>query len=269
MREGSLRGGVPYLAVGSGPPLVLLPGLSGENANPTGLARRFQLRWTRPLARHFTVYIVNRRPGLEPSSTMADLAGHCAEAVADRFASSVPVVGTSTGGSVAQQLAIDHPALVDRLVLSDTAYRLSDRGREAQRGLARLTEAGRPRQAWAAVGPAMGSTGPGRRAMTALLWLSGSMMNPDDPSDMLVTIAAEDAFDCWSDLPRISAPTLVVAGERDGFYSPELFGETAARIPHARLLLYPGKGHDTGLNHGPAVRSVIDFLTAEKSSTEG
>jgi len=34
-----------------------------------------------------------------------------------------------------------------------------------------------------------------------------------------------------------------VAGDEDPFYTPELFRETAAGIPNARLILYPGKGH--------------------------
>ncbi len=58
---------------------------------------------------------------------------------------------------------------------------------------------------------------------------------------MLITIAAEDAFDSSQDLHRITAPTLVIAGGRDGFYSPELFRETTERIPGARLLLYRAK----------------------------
>lgn len=33
------------------------------------------------------------------------------------------------------------------------------------------------------------------------------------------------------------------AGERDPFYSPTLVQETAAGIPNARLILYPGMGH--------------------------
>jgi hypothetical protein len=35
----------------------------------------------------------------------------------------------------------------------------------------------------------------------------------------------------------------VVAGERDSFYTPDLFRETAAGIPGGELLLYPGMGH--------------------------
>ena len=81
------------------------------------------------------------------------------------------------------------------------------------------------------------------RGFAAMMWLFGGGQRVEDPSDMLVTVAAEDAFDASPQLHRIAAPTLLVAGGRDRFYSPELFRETAERIPGARLRLYPGKGH--------------------------
>jgi pimeloyl-ACP methyl ester carboxylesterase len=83
--------------------------------NPTGQQRRFYLRPLAPLARHFTVYLVNRKPGLRPGSTIADLAADYAQALERTFNGPVAIMGISTGGSIAQQFAIDHPELVDRL----------------------------------------------------------------------------------------------------------------------------------------------------------
>jgi pimeloyl-ACP methyl ester carboxylesterase len=102
--------------------------------------------------------------------------------------------------------------------------------------------------------------------MAAPLWLAGGKMGPEDPSDLLVTINAEDVFDVSRELHRIGAPTLVIAGERDRFYGPELSRETADRIPDARLRLYPGKGHARVLTYPPAVREILRFLTADAVS---
>jgi pimeloyl-ACP methyl ester carboxylesterase len=63
------------------------------------------------------------------------------------------------------------------------------------------------------------------------------------PTDMIVTIEAEDRFDCRADLGRIQSPTLVAAGSDDAFYTPELFRATADGIPNGRLALYPNVGH--------------------------
>jgi pimeloyl-ACP methyl ester carboxylesterase len=110
------------------------------------------------------------------------------------------------------------------------------------------------------------ATAVGSRLYAALLWLFGPKMHPEDPSDMLVVIDAEDHFDAAPQLHRITAPTLVVAGDRDRNYTPELFWETAEGIPGARLRLYRGKGHASisSLTHKPAVREILGFLTADR-----
>ncbi len=44
VREVRLKGGLPCLSVGDGPPLVVFPGQGMTNANPTGLQRWGELR---------------------------------------------------------------------------------------------------------------------------------------------------------------------------------------------------------------------------------
>ena len=264
-REGQLHGGLPYRAVGAGPPVVVFPGISADNADVGGGQRRMNLRPFLPLARRFTVYVVNRRLGLLPGSTLGDMAGHYAEAVTAEFGRPVPVIGVSTGGSIAQLLAAGYPEVVARLVLLASAYRLSPYGRAVQRRLADGIAAGRPRRGWAVTGPALAATTAGGWLAAALMWLAGKRMNASDPSDLLITIDAEDHFDAAVDLPRIGAPTLVIGGDRDRFYGPDLFTETAQLIPGARLLLYRGKGHLGTVAHRPAIDQISKFLT----DTEG
>ena len=54
---------------------------------------------------------------------------------------------------------------------------------------------------------------------------------PDDPSDVVVTIEAEDVHDFKDRLGEITAPTLVVAGDQDPFYPAALFRDTGRRHP--------------------------------------
>jgi len=73
-REGTLKGCLSYISFGEGPPLVVFPGLFPSNANPTAFSLRFDMGWLSPLARAFTVHRLNRKVGLAPHTTMADLA---------------------------------------------------------------------------------------------------------------------------------------------------------------------------------------------------
>lgn len=259
--EGRFSTGVPYLRVGHGPPLIVASGLTAEHANPTGMRRRSSLSWAAQFAAHFTVYLVNRKPGLLPGATMADLADDYAATIERDIGRSVHLHGTSTGGSVALQLAIDRPELVDRLVVAASACRLSPRGREVQAELLRLTEAGDARRALAylagtqvprAVAPVARGAG----------WIMGGSFIARDPSDMLITLAAEDTFDVESRLSRIRAPALVLGGTHDGFYSEDLFRRTAEGIPHGQAVILPGRSHVQVAGSKVAAGMALGFLLA-------
>ncbi len=240
--EGHLSTGLPYLKLGDGPRLLMASGLTAEHANPTGMWRRKSLSWAAPFARHFTVYLVNRKPGLPADVTMSDIAADYAGAIEQDLGGSVLVHGTSTGGSVVLQLAIDRPELVRRLVVSASACRLSPRGRKVQLEVARLAREGDGRRASALLMDLL-VPGPLGYAARGVGWLLGGSFVTDDPSDMVRTIMAEDTFDAEPGLGRITAPTLVLGGADDPFYSKDLFERTAAGIPDGRAVVIPGKSH--------------------------
>ena len=54
---------------------------------------------------------------------------------------------------------------------------------------------------------------------------------------------------------------------RTRFYAPELFRETAERIPGARLRLYQDKGHVGVITHKPAIREIVAFLRDDQPPT--
>jgi pimeloyl-ACP methyl ester carboxylesterase len=218
------------------------PGLGSEHVNPTGMWRRMALSFAAPFAEHFTVYLVQRRPGLASDATLSDVAADYAEVIEQDLDRPVVLHGTSTGGSVALQIAIDHPELVHRMVVAAAACRLSPQGRQLQQQLARLTESGNHRGASALLSGAMARPML-RTPARGLGWLMGHSFKVDDPSDMLTMIAAEDSFDAEPELSRIQAPTLVLGGTADPFYSEDLFRRTANGIPRGRVVLFPGKGH--------------------------
>lgn len=257
--EGMLSPGLPYLRLGEGPPLVMASGLTPEHANPTGAWRRMYLAQAAPFADHFTVYLVNRKVGLTPKSTMGDIAADYALAIEKDIGEPVMLHGASTGGSVGLQLAIDYPELVQRLVLAPGACRLSPRGRQEQAALARLIKNGEMRQAGAFM-VEMAAATPLRYPARALGWLAGPSLLADDPSDMLITIQAEDAFDAEPELHRVEAPALVLGGTADYTYSEDLFKRTADGIPHGRAVLFAGKGHLYATSSKAASSTALGFF---------
>jgi len=262
---GLLGGGIPYLAVGDGPPLVMVQGLTPTHEVPTGLQRRLALSGARPFSDDFRVFAVNRKQGLQPGESMSDIAGHLAAALEHEFGAQVFLTGTSTGGSVALQLAVDRPDLVRALVLVSSACRLSPRGRQIQQELARLTRSGDGAGGWARMmtglmpAPLRGPAYPAARLM-------GRLMAAKDPADMLVTLDAEDVFDVSAQLDRVAAPTLVIGGANDAFYTRELFEQTAAGVQDGRAHIYPDKGHLGASGSSTTAYLTLGFLLAARSA---
>ena len=122
---GHFRSGLPYNRLGHGPrPLVVVQGLTFENKPQPGMAT-----WMyRFLGKDYTVFSVLRRPGLPQGYTLADMAGDYAAMIREEFGGPVDVIGISTGGSIVQPLAADHPDVVRRLVIHSSAYTAERRG---------------------------------------------------------------------------------------------------------------------------------------------
>lgn len=255
-------GRLPFAASGTGEPVVALAGLSPT----TGVEGDGMLRVTAGmfsgLSGHRRLVVLNRRAGLPRGMTMAALAAEHAEAIRDGFGGPVDVIGISTGGSIAQQLAADHPDVVRRLVLVGSACRLGPSARVLQMRVAVRIRAGATRQALALMAHDLVPPRRGQLPAAIVGWLLGPRL-VDDPAgldDMATTIEAEDAFDLAACRAPIQAPTLILAGRDDRFYSIALFEETARLISGSRLCLYPRRGHVTVLRDPAFQAELAAFL---------
>jgi pimeloyl-ACP methyl ester carboxylesterase len=259
--EGRFSTGQPYVKLGEGPPLIQASSLSSQHANPKGLGRRMAVSWAAPFAEHFTVYLVNRKPGLAAGATMSDIAADYAGAIEQELDEPVMLHGTSAGGSVALQLAIDHPALVRRLVVAASACRLPPHVHQVQAEAVRLAQNGEGRRAMALY---MGSLVPRPVGFAArgLGWLIGGGFTPEKRSDMLITLGAECTFDAEPELSRVQAASLVLGGTNDRFYTEELFRRTADGIPDGRAIILPRKSHGYVAGSKETARIALDFLLA-------
>ena len=84
---------------------------------------------------------------------------------------------------------------------------------------------------------------------------------------MLAAAGAHSAEDL---LPTVTAPTLVVAGGRDGFTPPERSRAIAEAIPGAELLEIPNASHTTPIEHPHLVNSTVrDFLARRVDAPVG
>ncbi len=243
--SGYFKNGMAYNRSGSGPrDLIVFQGLFFENKpQPTLFTRSYSFLWDM-----YTVYEVLRKPGMPKGYTLEDMADDYATLIRDEFKPPVDIIGVSTGGSIAQVFAARHPDLIRKLVIHSSAYKLSESARKLQKRIARQGSEGNWVGAYSWLFEGMLPKQYPQRLLlqlffTFVAWSMGRFDRPKDASDLVVTVDAEDVFCFKNNLAEIKAPTLVAAGIDDPFYTEELFRETAAGIPGAKLALYPRMGH--------------------------
>ena len=239
--ERTTTGALAYEVRGSGPPLILLHGLSGSG--------RWWGRNVPVFARSFRTYTVDL-PGFGQSrhlrwSRLDDIVDRIADWLADEDLPRVHIAGHSLGGAVAARLAAHHPDHVNRLVLVDAAIRL--RGTRAT---------ARPEDLVQTI----------RRATPGFAPLLLRDLLRCRPQSFISATVDAMQTDWESHLARISAPTLVVWGEHDAITPLALGHEIVAVVPGARLITVPGAGHNPMLERADAFNAaVLRFLTDETS----
>jgi pimeloyl-ACP methyl ester carboxylesterase len=98
-----------------------------------------------------------------------------------------------------------------------------------------------------------------------LAWLLDPVLRPKDPSDMLRFGRAEINFDVTNRLADVTARTLVIGGDADRVYGPDILRATAHGVRDGRLVLYPGTSHGATLTRRTLGRDVLGFLAATAS----
>ncbi|MFR9728866.1 alpha/beta fold hydrolase [Saccharopolyspora sp. MS10] len=167
------------------------------------------------------------------------------------------VYGTSMGGRVAQWLAIEHPELVDRLVLGCTTpggAHAVERDQRVRRSLLNPDSGQRRRALFELMYSAAWSGVPERSPV-----LGDPTMTP---AATRLHLRASARHDAWERLPDITAPTLVLHGS-DDLLAPVVNAELlAGRIPDATATIFPGARHAYFDELRPeASELVVRFLT--------
>ena len=250
---------------GQGEPLLLIMGLGYSS-----------VAWhrTRPvLAKKFTAIAFDNRGvgrsdapvGPYPIVLMASDAAAVLDAAG---VESAHILGLSMGGMIAQEFALQYPQRVRSLILGCTA----SGGPTAVRAEPEATQMLMARGKMTAEEAAQAAIPFIYHPLTPQAWIDEDLNvrrpwfpHPDAYTAQLQGILAWEAY---SRLSQIGAPTLVIHGESDRLVHPGNGKLIAEKIPGAKLVLLPRASHIFTTDQPQAAHeAIMEFLEARSAAT--
>ncbi len=257
-------GEIHYEVTGEGHPLILVSGLNG-------VARYWEPQIAAFSARYQVITYDQRGTGASDHQqrefSIDQMARELLALMDALQIERAHIVGLSTGGAIAQTIAIEHPARVSRLVLVSTWTHCDPWFRRLFEARRRMYEL----------------CGPELHAMFHPLFLyppdyvnahdaeisEEQTRAPTKSAPVEASIGRIDAllaFDRREGLKRIQSPTLIIAGDND-YITPSYHAEAISRaIPGSRLLVFCGGGHSLSKTRASEFNgAVLDLLEVKNA----
>jgi 3-oxoadipate enol-lactonase len=254
-----------YKVQGSGEPLILIMGLGGECGDWVLQLRAFK-KYYRVITFDNRGVGKSDKPG-EPYTvkTMADdTVGLMDYLEIDK----AHLLGVSMGGMVAQEVAINHPERVRKLILVSTNAGRDEKGRHSPgflKAMGLKEDFSDEDIVSADIGKVMASlnahafSGGAIKLMAVpYCWVRGKLFGIKGLKGQFEAAMTHSTRDR---LHMIRAPTLVMAGSEDRIVPSGSADVLASRIPNARLVKIEGGSHTiVAEKRGRFNREVLDFL---------
>lgn len=249
-----------YVSFGSGDKnLVVLPGLSDGLATVKGKAWLLHLPYRKYL-KDYTVYMFSRKNLMPAGYTIREMAEDQAGAMQQLNIGRTCLLGVSQGGMIAQYIAIDHPEMIDHLILTVTAPYANNVVRKVVKRWIRMSKRGDHRALMVDTAEKMYS---GRYLSRngRLFPFLALFTKPAGYDRFLKNAYAILKFDARKDLSKVISPTLIIAGEDDHTVGNKAAYELKDLIPDSRLYIYKGLGHGAFEEASDFYKRVFDFCS--------
>ena len=245
-----------YITFGEGEKtLVLIPGLSFKTVRKFAEAFSFMYRI---FGKDYTVYAFDRKRQLPIGYTIKNMADDLAQVMQKIGIEKADVVGISQGGMIAQYLTLDHPQLVNKLVLCVTMSRLNDTAREVISNWVRL----------AVNGDYAGITEDMLKIVYSDAYvekfgkyfpLVSRFGKPKDMGQFAIKARACLTCNCYDRLEEITCPAFVIGAGKDLVLTGEATEEIASKLG-CECYMYEDMGHSAYEEAQDFNQRILEFL---------
>jgi len=252
-----------YEVLGRGFPLIMIMGLSAN------------VDWWNPrmihelLKKYQLVIFDNRGAGRTDVSnrgyTIKSFAEDTAGLMGALGISRAHILGVSMGGMIAQELALNFPEKVEKLILCSTSCGDRRSVLPSQDVLGTLMAGGRvlsPEEIARMTIPLVFTEDFVKKNPDLLEFSIQQILRAPISKEVFMNqLNAIAQFDTCDRLPQIRAPTLVLHGKRDILVPPENAATLAEAIPNATLFYLKNSAHGLVEDMEKAIDVILHFLT--------
>ena len=222
--------------------LVILPGLSVQSVMSAAdaIASAYQA-----LEDTFTIYVFDRRKNLPPVYSVCDMARDTAEVFQALELKKVCLFGASQGGMIALVIAIEHPELVERMMLGSTSAHVQAAHYRVIKEWIDLASCGDKAGLYQRFGQEIYPPAVFTRIRDTLLAAAETVTDTDLKRFIILAKGMKD-FDVTENLSEIRCPVLAVGAFEDSVLDSDATMEIAEKLDHRadfRLYMYTGFGH--------------------------
>lgn len=248
-----------YVSFGHGSEaFIVLPGLSDGLVTVKGKA----LLLAKPFVKFFkkyTVYMFSRKNEMPEGYSIREMASDQAKALRELGITRACVMGVSQGGMIAQFLAIDHPELVEKLIIAVSAPRVNEMTNNAVNAWIKMAEKGDHRSLMIDTAE-KGYSEKYLKKFRKIYPVIGMIGKPLGYNRFFINAKAILAFNAYEELNKVVCPTYIIGGEEDKTVGVQASYELSEKIEHSELYIYKGLGHAAYEEAKDFYSRVYDYL---------
>lgn len=245
-----------YIAFGKGSKnLIIIQGLNVRDIKGAGISLSIMYRI---FAKEYRVYLFDRRHDIPEGFSNWDIADDIFAAMKELCITNADVFGVSQGGMIAMALAIEHSAIVNKLVLGVTASRPNE---TIQNVVGNWIDCSR-RGDYVSINKQTFSlmyTKNYLRKYRLFMPLLVKLIKPKDFHRFEMLASAILKFDCYERLTEIKCPVLVLGGNLDQITTGGASEEIADRLG-CDIHMYQDYGHAAYEEAKDFNQRVYEFL---------